>query len=80
LLVSGNFLVSIASVPFSRDLSSSGADFIFIPERPPKGNPWEDEMCATIHRVITFPFYLQVIQSLSINMRSIVKWANAKPS
>ncbi|KAK0235885.1 phosphofructokinase domain-containing protein [Armillaria nabsnona] len=29
---------------------SGGADFIFIPERPPKVNPWEDEMCAAIHR------------------------------
>ncbi|KAI0303835.1 6-phosphofructokinase [Multifurca ochricompacta] len=29
---------------------SAGADFIFIPERPPKANPWEDEMCETIHR------------------------------
>ena len=30
---------------------SSGADFIFIPERPPKADPWEDEMCEIIHRV-----------------------------
>ncbi|KAI9512025.1 phosphofructokinase domain-containing protein [Russula earlei] len=29
---------------------SSGADFIFIPERPPKADPWEDEMCEIIHR------------------------------
>ncbi|KAH7930171.1 6-phosphofructokinase [Leucogyrophana mollusca] len=29
---------------------SSGADFIFIPERPPEANPWEDEMCAEIQR------------------------------
>ncbi|KAG7451133.1 6-phosphofructokinase [Guyanagaster necrorhizus] len=29
---------------------SGGADFIFIPERPPKVTPWEDEMCAAIHR------------------------------
>jgi len=28
---------------------SAGADFIFIPERPPQGDPWEDEMCAAIH-------------------------------
>ena len=30
---------------------SGGADFIFIPERPPSSMPWEDEMCAQIHRV-----------------------------
>ncbi|KIK10267.1 hypothetical protein K443DRAFT_670893 [Laccaria amethystina LaAM-08-1] len=29
---------------------AGGADFIFIPERPPKKLPWEDEMCAEIHR------------------------------
>ncbi|KZS92415.1 6-phosphofructokinase [Sistotremastrum niveocremeum HHB9708] len=27
---------------------SAGADFIFIPERPPLGDPWEDEMCDAI--------------------------------
>ncbi|KAG5635536.1 hypothetical protein H0H81_010933 [Sphagnurus paluster] len=33
---------------------AGGADFIFIPERPPKEMPWEDEMCAAIqdHRRI----------------------------
>ncbi|KAF5371823.1 hypothetical protein D9615_009575 [Tricholomella constricta] len=33
---------------------AGGADFIFIPEQPPKGMPWEDEMCAAIqhHRDI----------------------------
>ena len=30
---------------------SGGADFIFIPERPPRTMPWEDNMCAEIHRV-----------------------------
>jgi 6-phosphofructokinase 1 len=30
---------------------SVGADFIFIPERPPSENPWEDQMCQAIHRV-----------------------------
>ncbi|KAH9972775.1 6-phosphofructokinase [Lactifluus volemus] len=29
---------------------SSGADFIFIPEHPAQGNPWEDEMCRIIHQ------------------------------
>ncbi|KIJ67059.1 hypothetical protein HYDPIDRAFT_166445 [Hydnomerulius pinastri MD-312] len=29
---------------------SAGADFIFIPERPPQANPWEDEMCGAIQR------------------------------
>lgn len=39
---------------------SGGADFIFIPERPPKVMPWEDDMCAEIHRVsflFLFPPY-----------------------
>ncbi|KAF9468115.1 phosphofructokinase domain-containing protein [Collybia nuda] len=31
---------------------AGGADFIFIPERPPKGKPWEDEMCAAIQDAI----------------------------
>ena len=30
---------------------SAGADFIFIPERPPQSDPWEDEMCEAIYRV-----------------------------
>ncbi|ESK88789.1 6-phosphofructokinase [Moniliophthora roreri MCA 2997] len=29
---------------------SGGADFIFIPERPPTADSWEDEMCECIHR------------------------------
>lgn len=29
---------------------STGADFIFIPERPPEGHPWEDVMCEAIQR------------------------------
>ncbi|KIK91477.1 hypothetical protein PAXRUDRAFT_830827 [Paxillus rubicundulus Ve08.2h10] len=29
---------------------SAGADFIFIPEKPPQANPWEDEMCEAIQR------------------------------
>ncbi|KAG5341594.1 hypothetical protein C0989_009075 [Termitomyces sp. Mn162] len=29
---------------------AGGADFIFIPERPPKSMSWEDEMCGAIHR------------------------------
>lgn len=33
---------------------SAGADFIFIPERPPQSNPWEDEMCENIQRVRCF--------------------------
>ena len=31
---------------------SVGADFIFIPERPPSKDPWESEMCDAIQRVI----------------------------
>lgn len=29
---------------------ATGADFIFIPERPPAGENWEDNMCAEIKR------------------------------
>ncbi|KAJ7227155.1 phosphofructokinase domain-containing protein [Mycena pura] len=29
---------------------AGGADFLFIPEQPPKSKPWEDEMCAAIHQ------------------------------
>ncbi|KAJ7170647.1 phosphofructokinase domain-containing protein [Mycena crocata] len=29
---------------------AGGADFLFIPEQPPKSKPWEDEMCAAIHK------------------------------
>lgn len=36
---------------------SGGADFIFIPERPPKGKPWEDEMCAAIQDVSRLPSF-----------------------
>jgi len=32
-------------------LFSGGADFTFIPEKPPTTMPWEDAMCAEIHRV-----------------------------
>ncbi|PFH52956.1 hypothetical protein AMATHDRAFT_55841 [Amanita thiersii Skay4041] len=30
---------------------AGGADFIFLPERPPKADCWEDEMCAAIQHV-----------------------------
>ncbi|KAF9942473.1 6-phosphofructokinase, alpha subunit [Mortierella alpina] len=29
---------------------ATGADFIFIPERPPSGDDWEENMCAEIKR------------------------------
>ncbi|KAJ7284946.1 phosphofructokinase domain-containing protein [Mycena rebaudengoi] len=29
---------------------AGGADFLFIPEQPPKAKPWEDEMCTAIQR------------------------------
>ncbi|KAF7316867.1 ATP-dependent 6-phosphofructokinase [Mycena chlorophos] len=29
---------------------AGGADFLFIPEKPPSSGPWEDEMCETIHK------------------------------
>ena len=42
---------------------SGGADFIFIPERPPKVMPWEDGMCAEIHRV-SFPSTPSLVRPL----------------
>lgn len=30
--------------------TSGGADFIFIPERPPTAEPWEDQMCEAIQK------------------------------
>lgn len=41
-------------------LRSGGADFIFIPERPPKADVWEDYMCDEIKKVITKFFALRV--------------------
>jgi len=32
-------------------LYSTGADYIFIPEQPPKGDKWEDEMCEVLKAV-----------------------------
>ena len=32
-------------------LNSTGADYIFIPEQPPKGDKWEDEMCEVLKAV-----------------------------
>ncbi|KAJ6513255.1 phosphofructokinase domain-containing protein [Mycena sanguinolenta] len=29
---------------------AGGADFLFIPEQPPKSQPWEDEMCDAIQQ------------------------------
>ncbi|KAJ7650334.1 phosphofructokinase domain-containing protein [Roridomyces roridus] len=29
---------------------AGGADFLLIPEQPPKNKSWEDEMCAVIHQ------------------------------
>jgi hypothetical protein len=79
-LVSGKFLFSIRRTHISRNLASAGADFIFIPERPPHGDPWEDDMCEAIQRVATFHLYLEVIQFSSIDLGSIAPWVNAKPS
>jgi 6-phosphofructokinase 1 len=40
------FIVLLTSL-----LNSAGADFIFIPERPPKAESWADEMCDMIQKV-----------------------------
>lgn len=34
-----------------RMVTSSGADFVFIPEKPPTADSWEDEMCDIIKAV-----------------------------
>src|SRR6266702_1448456 len=48
---------------------SSGADFVFIPERPPKADPWEDEMCEIIHKVPFAQCHLFSLESsLSFNL------------
>lgn len=47
-VISSEFLNIRVSQGF---IYSGGADFIFIPERPPTSDPWEDEMCEAIHRV-----------------------------
>ena len=33
------------------DVLSAGADFVFIPERPPDAGSWEDEMCNAVRSV-----------------------------
>jgi 6-phosphofructokinase 1 len=46
---------AVVTAEFQRSCQcSSGADFIFIPERPPEtipGRTWEDVMCDAIQRV-----------------------------
>ena len=78
--MSGKRSSSSTCIHISRDISSAGADFIFIPERPPHGDPWEDEMCEAIQRVATFHLSFEIIQFLSSNLGSIAPWENAKPS
>ena len=41
-------------IAINHPFSSSGADFVLIPERPSKADVWEDEMCEVIQRVGTF--------------------------
>ena len=58
-------------------LDSAGADFLFIPERPPKSNPWEDEMCDSIQRVrFSKSFSDHLIDEI---IYSIGKLENVKP-
>lgn len=41
-------------IAINHPFSSSGADFVLIPERPSKADVWEDEMCEVIQRVGAF--------------------------
>lgn len=56
---------------------ASGADFIFIPERPPIADPWEDEMCEKIHRVY-YCYKVRIIVTESAT--STAKSGNARRS
>lgn len=48
------------SVPLA--FRSTGADYIFIPERPPATEDWESEMCDVLQRVSRRPLidYLMI--------------------
>lgn len=63
---------------YTDDAPSSGADFIFIPERPPKEDPWEDEMCGIIQRVRlarAWPY----LRQLTLIQSSTAKMESARP-
>ena len=56
-------------------LCSTGADFIFIPERPPEMDDWESEMCDVLQRVnLRYNDVLQKLRHLpSYQHRSLGK-------
>ena len=39
---------------------STGADFVFLPEQPPKVDDWEDKMCRTLKNVSPIHLLLPV--------------------
>lgn len=66
---------------------SSGADFIFIPERPPQTESWQDEMCKMVQRVRVSSYFTSTLQydvlssfSFSSSYVSIVSLASARRS
>lgn len=38
-------------------LCSTGADFVFLPEKPPSEDDWETAMCERLARVSTLIWY-----------------------
>jgi 6-phosphofructokinase 1 len=72
------FFCSFSALGIITDFSvfhSSGADFVFIPERPPAVDPWEDEMCEAIQRVS--PSIASLNQRLVNTILSIARLASA---
>lgn len=74
-------------IPVLTSERSSGADFIFIPERPPQTESWQDEMCTMVQRVRVSSYFTSTLQydvlpslSFSASHISIVSWASARRS
>ncbi|KIK20866.1 hypothetical protein PISMIDRAFT_12635 [Pisolithus microcarpus 441] len=69
--------ISPTAASHSRSWVDTADDFIFIPERPPQTDSWEDEMCEAISMVIP----LLSVRSLSpITSLITAKWADARRS
>jgi len=60
---------------------STGADYLFIPERPPQSDDWESEMCEAIRKVGLL--HSVVVWNLSpnaVNIFRVVRWESEKTS
>lgn len=52
LLAGVAYVIAPFSLPYTQLTQiSSGADFIFIPEKPPAAGKWEEEMCEAVAMV-----------------------------